>query len=94
MSKYDRQQSPFIAFCYAKRDEIKATNPSSDVGDIGKILSNVWKDMSDSEKAVYSCSLNGCNNNKDKNNQQELGLRRSSRLRNKLRKVNFFGVPY
>lgn len=86
MLNSERRVSPFIAFCKAKRDEVAAANPRANFGRVGSLLTALWKEMSDSEKAVYSIP-HSYNKNASKS-----GLRRSSRLRNKELGVNFFGV--
>jgi len=85
-----RTVSPFIAFCEAKRDEVKAANPTAAFGDTARILSTLWKEMSESEKAVYADPRPLLQ--RDPESTSEPVLRRSSRLRNKARGVNFFGV--
>lgn len=81
--------SPYIAFCEAKRDEVKAANTTAAFGDTARILSTLWKEMSESEKAVYADPR--LLRQRDPESTGD-GLRRSNRLRNKARGVNFFGV--
>jgi hypothetical protein len=89
MSGYTRSASaPYIEFCKAKRDEVRASNPTAKFGDMGRLLLAIWKEMSESEKAAYA---NIDENNVVASNQCEQGLRRSSRLRNKRLGINFFG---
>jgi len=87
--KTNRAVSPFIAFCYAKRDDIKAANPTAELGYTGRMLSASWKELSESEKAVYVANHT---NYIVANSQCELGLRRSTRLKNELHGVNFWGL--
>ena len=42
--------SPFIAFCHANRDAVKAANPNAEFGEMGKILAVMWKEMKRSEE--------------------------------------------
>jgi hypothetical protein len=49
-----RAISPFIAFCHIKRDEVKAANPTAGFGDMGRLLAVIWKEMSQSERMVYT----------------------------------------
>jgi hypothetical protein len=77
--------SPYIAFCNAKRDEVRANNPTIAFGDTGRILWSLWKNMSESEKAVY------VNLRSQPTLQNYHGPRRSNRLKNKHCGVDFFG---
>lgn len=81
--------SPFIAFCKANRDEIKAANPTAELGDMGGLLSAAWKELSKSEKASYAVNHKNC---ALATSQCEPGLRRSSRLRNKRLGLDFWGI--
>ena len=74
-----RPGCPFITFCHAKRDQVKAANPNAAFGDTGRLLYALWKDLSESEKEAYrrDVVVDGAVS----------GLRRSHRLRNKLRGV-------
>lgn len=87
--KTNRTVSPFIAFCKAKRYDIAAANPTAELGDVGRLLSAAWKELSESEKAVYAVNHK---NYAVATSQCEHGLRRSNRLRNKRIGVNFFGI--
>jgi hypothetical protein len=87
--KTTRSVSPFIAFCKAKRDYIKAANPTAELGDMGRLLSAAWKEVSDSEKELYAVNHK---NYAVESSQCESGLRRSSRLRNKRLGLNFWGL--
>lgn len=87
--KTNRTVSPFIAFCKAKRDDIKAANPTAELGDMGGLLSAAWKELSESEKAVYAVNHK---NYVIASSQCESGLRRSSRLRNNRLGLDFFGI--
>ena len=42
--------SPFIAFCHANRDAVKAANPTADFGETGKILADMWKETKRSDE--------------------------------------------
>jgi hypothetical protein len=90
-----RNVSPFIAFCNANRHAVKAANPTAGFGEMGKILATLWKEMSNSEKAVYTNFAVRQNNgvtNTTVVQTNEPTLRRSSRLRNKRLGVDFFGI--
>ena len=84
----ERAVSPFIAFCKAKRDEVKAANPTAKFGDMSKLLSALWKELSENEKMAYVNSHQTVDKN-NKDNEPE--LRRSARLRNKRLGLNFWG---
>jgi hypothetical protein len=86
--------SAYIAFCEANRDDVKAI-PRIKSGDIDPFLKSMWKHMEESERAVYR------NPNRIRSSTlkirsstptNELGLRRSGRLRNKRLGLNFWGV--
>ena len=79
------RRSPFIEFCYANRDAIKAENPTAKFGEIGKLLSARWIEQ---KKAVYSDAPNPI---RVEVAEQEPELRRSSHLRNKQLGVDFWG---
>jgi len=85
----DRRSSPFIAFCNAKRDEVKAANPTAQFGEMGRLLFTLWEGLTESEKAMYMAP-SSCNVSVPANTS-EPGLRRSSRLRNKRLGLNFWG---
>jgi hypothetical protein len=78
INNMSRPVSPFIVFCHAKRDELKAANPSANFEEISVLLAKLWRSISQIERDAYV-------------RQSDAGLRRSSRLRNKLRRVDFFG---
>ena len=84
-----RSISPFIAFCKAKREEVKAANPTAELGDMGRLLAARWKKMTEIEKAVYSTPRRVYVAAKQ---EPEPALRRSSRLRNKRLGLNFWGL--
>jgi hypothetical protein len=46
--------SPFLCFCHANRETVRAANPTARFGDMGRLLSAIWRDMSESDKAIYS----------------------------------------
>jgi hypothetical protein len=82
------RRSPFIEFCYANRDAVKAENPTAEFGEIGKLLSARWIEQKNAEKAVYSEPRNTV---RFQVAEQEPELRRSSRLRNKRLGRDFSG---
>jgi HMG (high mobility group) box len=86
--------SPFIAFCKANRDEVKAANPTSEFGEMGRLLWSLWNQLSDSEKAVYSepRGSRDTSGNQVHTPPIEAGIRRSSRLRNKRLGLDFWGL--
>jgi hypothetical protein len=49
-----KRMSPFIAFCFAKRDHVIAANPTIEFGEKAKLLALMWKSLSESEKAAYA----------------------------------------
>ncbi|KAL7494445.1 hypothetical protein ACHAWT_003270 [Skeletonema menzelii] len=46
-------KSSYMYFSSAKRDEIKAANPDATFGQIGKLLGEEWKKMSDDDKVEF-----------------------------------------
>lgn len=78
-------RSPFIEFCFANRDAVKAANPKAGFGEIGKLLSALWIEQ---KKAVYSEPRTKVNFQVA---ESEPELRRSARLRNKQLGVDFWG---
>jgi len=97
--------TPFIAFCYAKRDEVRAANPMARFGDMSRLLSARWKELSESEKSAYAVPRHDgfvISNEESAYavprhdgfviSNEDSGLRRSSRLRNKRLGLNFWGL--
>jgi hypothetical protein len=83
-----RAVSPFIVFCNSRRDEVKAANPNAAVGDIARLLAELWKNTQRSEKEAYEKPRKAP---EPVPAQNEPELRRSSRLRNKNLGLNFWG---
>jgi len=54
-----RPISPFIAFCHAHRDRVKAAKPNAAFGETGRVLTQLWKELSESEKAAYRNPVHG-----------------------------------
>ncbi|KAJ1815427.1 Non-histone chromosomal protein 6 [Coemansia sp. RSA 2599] len=48
-----RALSAYMFFSQAKRQVVKDENPNASFGNIGKLLGDMWKSMSDKEKAPY-----------------------------------------
>ncbi|GMH32761.1 hypothetical protein BSKO_00595 [Bryopsis sp. KO-2023] len=48
-----KKVGPFIVFCAVHRAPVKADNPDMKFGDIAKRLGQMWRDLDDSERAVY-----------------------------------------
>ena len=48
-----KPKSSFMYFSNAKRAEVKAANPEASFGDIGKLLGNEWKQLSNDAKTEY-----------------------------------------
>lgn len=46
--------SAYFLFANDKRDAIKTANPTFKIGDIGKEVGNLWKSVSEAEKARYN----------------------------------------
>lgn len=46
--------SAFIQFSNAKREEVKQANPDADFGKLGKLLGEMWRALSEEEKAKYA----------------------------------------
>lgn len=80
--------TPFIAFCYAKRAEVRDANPMAGLGDMSRLLSARWKELSESEKSAYAVPRHDGHLLP----QEGSGIRRSSRLRNKRLGLNFWGL--
>ena len=89
MSGCNNTTSPYISFCNAKRAEVKAANQNAEFGDMGRLLRNLWNELSESEKSVYGTHHK---NNAAITSYCEPGLRRSKRLRNKRLGLNFWGT--
>ena len=49
--------SPYIVFCCANRDKIKAANPNASFGELGRLLGAAWGELSDAEKKVKRFTL-------------------------------------
>jgi len=92
MSTSTRQMSPYIAFCYAKRDEVKAANPDASFGDMGRLLAALWKEQNENKKAMYTEPRTDTTRECVVATSNEPELRRSSRLRNKRLGLNFWGL--
>ena len=84
--------SPFIAFCCAKRDEVKAANPDASFGDMGRLLAALWKEQNENKKALYTEPRTHTTRECVVATSNEPGLRRSARLRNKRNGLNFWGL--
>ena len=86
----------YLAFCVANREEVKAANPSAEVGDMGRLLRTRCNMLSESEKAMYDKPRveiqMDLNNEPTQDNEPNQVLRRSSRLRNKRLGLNFWGL--
>jgi hypothetical protein len=80
------RRSPFIEFCIANRDAVKAENPTAGFGEMGKLLYARWMGPTSAKKAVYSDATNPVRV------EQDPYLRRSSRLRNKRLGLDFWGL--
>jgi hypothetical protein len=50
--KPKRAPSPYIIFCSEKRPEVKAANPETSFGEMGKILGAMWAQLDEKGKAV------------------------------------------
>ena len=48
-----RAMSAFMMFVRDKREEIKRQNPNASFGEIGKMMGDRWKAMSEDEKAPF-----------------------------------------
>lgn len=86
-----RTNSPFIAFCNANRERVKSSNPNVEFGHTAHLLSDEWKQLNDNEKAVYANTQKNHGITTNSQSPNVLGLRRSSRLRNKRLGLDFFG---
>ncbi len=58
-----RSPSPYIIFCSEMRPEVRAANPTASFGELGKMLIQIWSEMSMRAKTVsiiriyyYRCS--------------------------------------
>jgi hypothetical protein len=86
-----RPISPFIAFCKANRDEVKAANPNANFGDIAKILTTLWKEKCAYVEPRHDYVLRERAPASAPAPANEPELRRSARLRNKRLGLNFWG---
>jgi len=55
--KPKRAPSPYINFCTEQRPKLKEAHPDATFGDLGKMLGEQWKKLSDAEKAVSNLTL-------------------------------------
>ncbi len=46
-------RSSYFHFCGEKRSDIKEDHPDATVGEVAKLLSAIWKELSETEKAKY-----------------------------------------
>ena len=51
--KVKKAPSPYIIYCSEFRDKIKAANVSASFGEIGKLLGEGWRKLSEAQKKVY-----------------------------------------
>jgi high mobility group protein B1 len=56
-NKPKRPMTAFFVFSGEFRDEVKAQNPGSKVGDVAKILGERWRAMSDAQKVPYQAKV-------------------------------------
>ena len=56
-----KKLNAFMLFSQEHREEVKEENPGAPVTEIAKILGQMWRSMTDAEKAVYKpCSCKHC----------------------------------
>jgi len=48
-----RNMSSYFHFCGERRAEAKEENPGASVGDIAKVMSAIWRELTDTEKGKY-----------------------------------------
>ena len=48
-----RPKSGYLYFCEEKRKQVQEDNPGAKMGDISKILGQLWKNTSDEDKVQY-----------------------------------------
>lgn len=48
-----RALSAYMFFANANREQIRTDNPDISFGEVGRLLGQKWKELSDSEKAPY-----------------------------------------
>ena len=53
-NRVKRAKSSYLFFCDEKRKVVQAENPGKSMGDISKILGELWKDVSEEEKQRYN----------------------------------------
>lgn len=53
-TKKPRKLNPYMKFANSNRKQVMADNPSLKITEIGKKLGEMWRKLSDSEKAKYS----------------------------------------
>lgn len=49
----NKSLSPFIIFNKENRETIKLSNPGVTFGELGKLIGNAWRDLNETDKAVY-----------------------------------------
>jgi hypothetical protein len=89
--------SAYIAFCKENREAVKAANPNAKFGDMGRLFLARWNEMSAEERSVYTNPKSNTQGNDESLHVEteipsEVGLRRSSRLRNKSMGLDFWGL--
>jgi HMG (high mobility group) box len=52
-----RALSAYMIFSQENRQKVKDENPKATFGEMGKLLGNKWKEMTDKDKEVYRSSL-------------------------------------
>jgi len=53
-NRVKRAKSAYLFFCDEKRKEVQNENPGKGMGDLSKILGNLWKSLSDDDKQKYN----------------------------------------
>ena len=52
-NRVKKPKSGYLFFCDDKRDSVQKKNPGKKMGDISKILGELWKNISDEERQKY-----------------------------------------
>ena len=52
--KAPRISSPYILFCNDTRDNVNKENPNATFGETGKILGQMWTNLSETDRAEYT----------------------------------------
>ena len=53
-NRVKRAKSAYLFFCEDKRKQVQLENPGKNMGDISKVLGNMWQEISPEDKQKYN----------------------------------------